>query len=62
MTEVSTETLRQKCLEGAYDSLKFLEEYSNDLSYQEHLFKIRSLLITTEQCLSIERYKNNNKK
>ena len=53
-----TEMLRREYVQGSVDSVKYLEEFSNDETYQSHVYHLVSLLKLTEMALSIERYKN----
>lgn len=57
-----TEMLRREYVQGALDSVKYLEEFSNDETYQSHVYHLVSLLKLTEMALSIERYKNRRSK
>ena len=53
-----TEMLRREYAQGAVDSVKYLEEFSNDETYRSHIYRLVSLLKLTEMALSIERYKD----
>ena len=53
-----TEMLRREYVKGAVDSVKYLEEFSNDETYQSHVYRLVSLLKLTEMALSIERFKS----
>ena len=53
-----TEILRREYAQGAVDSVKYLEEFSNDETYQSHVYRLVSLLKLTEMALSIERSKS----
>lgn len=57
-----TEMLRREYVQGSVDSVKYLEEFSNDETYQSHVYHLVSLLKLTEMALSIERYKNRRSK
>lgn len=57
-----TEMLRRECVQGSVESVKYLEEFSNDETYQSHVYHLVSLLKLTEMALSIERYKNRRSK
>lgn len=57
-----TEMLRREYVQGSVDSVKYLEEFSNDETYQNHVYHLVSLLKLTEMALSIERYKNRRSK
>lgn len=57
-----TEMLRREYVKGSVDSVKYLEEFSNDETYQSHVYHLVSLLKLTEMALSIERYKNRRSK
>ena len=52
-----TETIRRELVSTALDSVKYLENFSNDKIYQSHVYHIVSLLKFTEMALSIERFK-----
>ncbi len=57
-----TEMLRREYVQGSADSVKYLDEFSNDETYQSHVYHLVSLLKLTEMALSIERYKNRRSK
>ena len=52
-----TEIIRRELVSTALDSVKYLENFSNDKIYQSHVYHIVSLLKFTEMALSIERFK-----
>ena len=52
-----TETLRREFVSGSLDSVHYLENFSSDETYQNHLYRIVSLLKLTEMALSIERFR-----
>ena len=51
-----TEMLRREFVSGSLDSVHYLENFSSDETYQNHLYRIVSLLKLTEIALSIERF------
>ena len=51
-----TEALRREVVLTAADSIHYLESFSNDKTYQSHLYYLVSLLKLTEMALSIERF------
>lgn len=53
-----TEMLRREYVQRAVESVKYLESFSDDETYQSHVYRLVSLLKLTEMALSIERYKN----
>lgn len=57
-----TEMLRREYVQGSVESVKYLESFSDDETYQSHVYHIVSLLKLTEMALSIERYKNKRSK
>lgn len=52
-----TEMLRREYVQGAIESVKYLESFSDDKTYQSHVYHLISLLKLTEMALSIERFK-----
>lgn len=56
-----TEALRRELVLTAIDSVDYLESFSDDETYQSHVYHLVSLLKLTEMALSIERFKNNHK-
>lgn len=52
-----TEIIRRELVSTALDSVKYLENFSNDKIYQSHVYHIVSLLKFTEMALGIERFK-----
>ena len=52
-----TETLRRELVSTAIDSVHYLESFSDDETYQSHVYHLVSLLKFTEMALSIERFK-----
>lgn len=52
-----TEMLRREYVQGAVKSVKYLESFSDDETYQSHVYRLVSLLKLTEMALSIERAK-----
>ena len=57
-----TEMLRREYVQGSVESVKYLESFSDDETYQSHVYHLVSLLKLTEMALSIERYKNRRSK
>lgn len=53
-----TEMLRREYVQGAVESVEYLEEFSSDETYQSHVYRLVSLLKLTEMALSIERFKS----
>lgn len=49
-----TEMLRREYVQGAVKSVKYLESFSDDETYQSHVYRLVSLLKLTEMALSIE--------
>jgi hypothetical protein len=52
-----TETLRRELVSTAVDSIHYLENFSDDETYQSHVYHLVSLLKFTEMALSIERFR-----
>lgn len=52
-----TETLRRELVVNAIDSVHYLESFSDDETYQNHVYHLVSLLKFTEMALSIERFR-----
>lgn len=52
-----TEALRRGLVKNALDSVHYLENFSQDETYQSHLYHMLSLLKFTEMALSIERFR-----
>lgn len=55
-----TEVLRRELVLTAIDSVDYLESFSDDETYQSHVYHLVSLLKLTEMALSIERFKRKN--
>ena len=55
-----TEVLRRELVLTAIDSVDYLESFSDDETYQSHVYHLVSLLKLTEMALSIERFKKEN--
>ena len=55
-----TEVLRRELVLTAIDSVDYLESFSDDETYQRHVYHLVSLLKLTEMALSIERFKRKN--
>lgn len=53
-----TEMLRREFVVNALDSVHYLENFSNDETYQNHVYRLVSLLKLTEMALGIERFKS----
>lgn len=53
-----TEKLRRELVLTATDSVDYLKNFSNDKTYQSHVYHLVSLLKMTEMALSIERFNN----
>lgn len=52
-----TEKLRREYVHGVVKSIKYLENFSDNEIYQNHVYHIIFLLKLTEMALSIERFK-----
>lgn len=52
-----TEILRREYVHGAVESVKYLENFSDNEVYQSHVYRLVSLLKLTEMTLNIERFK-----
>lgn len=52
-----TEILRREYVHGAAKSVKYLENFSDNEAYQNHVYRLVSLLKLTEMTLNIERFK-----
>ena len=52
-----TEALRRELVLTAIDSVDYLESFSDDETYQSHVYHLVSLLKLTEMALSIERFR-----
>lgn len=51
-----TEVLRRELVLTAIDSVDYLKSFSDDKTYQSHVYHLVSLLKLTEMALSIERF------
>ena len=55
-----TEVLRRELVLTAIDSVDYLKSFSDDETYQSHVYHLVSLLKLTEMALSIEKFRKEN--
>lgn len=55
-----TEVLRRELVLTAIDFVDYLKSFSDDKTYQSHVYHLVSLLKLTEMALSIEKFRKEN--